>query len=144
MPARTKDEEIQDLREALEASMRVIDAWIHHYAPELCKKKYVKASRQLVEEHGGVLAWIAGTQERNRRALGEEKPREPKNTTQAERRAHLLKLGWDEAAINELAKEHTGIPYEMMFLTKRPLTEAEQAIALTLKPTIIPKTNRKD
>lgn len=56
--------------------------------------------------------------------------KDPKETTQEERQEHLRSLGWSEESI-ELVGE---IPYHVMFISRRPLTEAQREYARTLRP----------
>jgi hypothetical protein len=60
------------MRKALKDSMRVIDDWLHTFAPEFCGEECVAKTHKRICDAGGTLALIAYCQERNRKALGEE------------------------------------------------------------------------
>ena len=54
-------EEHQGLREALKKSRRAMEIWIHVYAPEFCKKKFVSQARRDIRAAGGTAALIGET-----------------------------------------------------------------------------------
>lgn len=54
--------------------------------------------------------------------------------TQEELRQHLRKLGWSEEKTSQLGDEE--ISQEVILISKRPLTKAEEKYAKTLKSTL--------
>ena len=51
--------EIIWLKAAIKVKDDALNAWIHCYAPEFCKKEYVAETYKKIREAGGTLAFIA-------------------------------------------------------------------------------------
>lgn len=58
-----------ELMKRLQTSMVAIDDWLHLYAPELCGEEHVRETHERIDAAGAPLAYIAETQEENRKAL---------------------------------------------------------------------------
>lgn len=56
-------------RKLLRDCSTALDHWLHQYAPEMCKREFVKQTMGDMMDAGGTLAYIADLQQRIRKAL---------------------------------------------------------------------------
>ena len=54
---------------------------------------------------------------------------DPENSTKEEIHAHVRELGWSDEDIADAGE----IPWQVLFVSNRPLTQAEEEYALTLQ-----------